>query len=62
MSDQTIVCASCDGLGWLTCPCDTTDDCTCPLWECPDCAGLAGINDQLEETRGAHHDGDYLQR
>lgn len=33
------VCTRCDGMGWLPCPCDITNDCTCPLWECPECEG-----------------------
>lgn len=35
----SLECLACAGLGYLPCPCDTTDDCTCPLWECPECDG-----------------------
>lgn len=35
----TLECLACDGLGHLPCPCDTADDCGCPLWECPECEG-----------------------
>jgi hypothetical protein len=44
-------CLRCDGLGHLSCDHHGTGgDCTCPLWECPECAG-SGIKN-ASSTRG----------